>query len=178
MDKWLILDRDGVINFDSDEFIKSPEEWMPLPGSLAAIAKLNQAGYRIVVISNQSGLARGLFPAETLTAIHQKMIDLLSAQEGAIEKIYFCPHGPKNDCDCRKPKSGLFERFALDYNIALTGVFAVGDSVRDLQAARAAGALPILVKTGKGLRSLAAIEADPSKAYADVPVYADLAHFV
>ena len=108
MDQWLILDRDGVINYDSDQFIKSPEEWQPLPGSFEAIARLNAAGYRIVVISNQSGLARGLFDADTLELIHQKFKRLLATHNGSIEQIYFCPHGPDDNCDCRKPLPGLF----------------------------------------------------------------------
>ena len=116
MSKWLILDRDGVINHDSDEFIKSPDEWHPLPGSLEAIAALNSAGYRTVVISNQSGLARGLFDHDTLNSIHQKLETLLAQKGGQIEHIYYCPHGPDDHCRCRKPLPGLYEQFARQHD--------------------------------------------------------------
>lgn len=176
--KWLILDRDGVINADSDAFIKSPDEWQPLPGSLEAIARLNQAGYRIVVISNQSGLARRLFDEAALIDIHRKFSRLLAEKGGTIEKIYFCPHGPDDHCDCRKPLPGLFKQFAEDYAISLDGVFALGDSIRDIQAAQAAGATGILVRSGKGNRSLAAIAEMPaSDPLHKVAVYDDLAAF-
>ena len=148
--RYVILDRDGTINVDSDDFIKLPEEWLPLPGSLAAIALLNRHGYKVVVISNQSGIARGLFDLATLEAIHVKMRQLTSDAGGKIEAIYFCPHGPDEACDCRKPKDGLFRRFAADTQADLSQTYAIGDSLRDLQAAEAAGARPILVKTGKG----------------------------
>lgn len=178
MDKWLILDRDGVINYDSDQFIKSPEEWQPLPGSLEAIAALNATGYRIVVISNQSGLARGLFSSGTLAAIHEKLQTLLSRHNGHIESIYFCPHGPDDGCSCRKPLPGLFKQFADDFGISLENTYAVGDSVRDLEAAHTAGARSALVRTGKGKKSeqqLRQLENDhPLRA---VPIYNDLASF-
>ncbi len=178
MDKWLILDRDGVINEDSDAFIKSADEWQPIPGSLQAIARLNRAGYRIVVITNQSGLARGLFDEATLTSIHEKFRALLAKQGGQLENIYFCPHGPDDHCDCRKPLPGLFLRFAQQYKVSLQGIWALGDSVRDLQAAITAGAQPVLLRSGKGARSLAAIAAlDPDDPLHRVPVYADLADF-
>lgn len=178
MDKWLILDRDGVINYDSDDFIKSPDEWRPLPGSLKAIARLNAAGYRIVVISNQSGLARQLFDQAMLEAIHKKFCRLLTQHGGRVEQIYYCPHGPDDACDCRKPLPGLFKQFAKDYGISLDGITAVGDSVRDLQAAHAAGAGAALLQTGKGERSIASIRIlsknDPLHG---VPVYKNLADF-
>lgn len=151
---YVILDRDGVINEDSADFIKSAEEWQPVPGSLDAIALLHRHGYQIVVITNQSGVARGLFDLETLGEIHAKMLELVRQAGGDVLKIYFCPHGPDNDCDCRKPKAGLFRQFAQDYNVDLRQVFAVGDSLRDAQAATLVGAKPILVKTGKGLQTL------------------------
>mgnify|MGYP001824400260 CR=1 FL=1 len=179
MDKWLILDRDGVINYDSDLFIKSPEEWSPLPGSLEAIAALNAAGYRVVVISNQSGLARGLFSEATLDAIHEKFHGLLADQGGQVENIYFCPHGPKDACSCRKPLPGLFLQFAEDFGLCLDEIYAVGDSVRDLEAALASGARAVLVRTGKGEnseRALSALEQDHP--LSSVPVYDDLAAFV
>lgn len=152
--RFVILDRDGTINVDSDAFIKSPEEWLPLPGSLEAIALLSRHGFDIVVVSNQSGVARGLFDLATLEAIHAKMRMLVEEAGGAIEAIYFCPHGPDDVCNCRKPKDGLFQLFAADYAADLSHVFAVGDSLRDLQAAESVGAKPILVKTGKGEKTL------------------------
>ena len=148
--KLVILDRDGVINFDSDQHIKSPEEWRPIPGSLAAIARLNQSGYRVVVSTNQSGIGRGLFGMDTLNAIHDKMLRA-AAQAGArIDAVFFCPHTNADRCECRKPKPGMLQEIAMRYNTNLAGVAAVGDSLRDLQAALAVGALPILVMTGKG----------------------------
>ncbi|MGZ4958581.1 MAG: D-glycero-beta-D-manno-heptose 1,7-bisphosphate 7-phosphatase [Methylomonas sp.] len=153
-DRYVILDRDGTINIDSDGFIKSPAEWLPIPGSLEAIALLNQHGYQVVVISNQSGVGRGLFDMTTLEAIHAKMRQMAAAAGGNIEAIYFCPHGPDDDCSCRKPKSGLFEAFATDKGVDLTAVYAIGDSFRDIEAALAAGARPILVKTGKGRKTI------------------------
>lgn len=152
--RYVILDRDGTINVDSDAFVKSPEEWWPLPGSLEAIALLSRCGFKIVVISNQSGIARGLFDLSTLEAIHAKMKQMAVEAGGHIEAIYFCPHGPEDVCGCRKPKDGLFRRFAEDYQAELSQIYAVGDSLRDAQAAEAAGAKPILVKTGKGANSL------------------------
>lgn len=153
-ERWVILDRDGTINVDSDEFVKSPEEWLPLPGSLEAIAELNRHGFKVVVITNQSGVARGLFDLTALSAMHDKMRRMAAAQGGRIEAIYFCPHGPKDQCDCRKPKAGLFKAFASDRQVDLQAVYAVGDSYRDIEAAQAAGARPVLIKTGKGLKTL------------------------
>lgn len=148
--KLIILDRDGVINFDSDQFIKSPAEWQPIPGSLEAIARLNQAGYRVVVATNQSGVGRGLFDMDTLVAIHDKMHRSLAAVGGRLDAIFYCPHAADSKCDCRKPKPGMFERIGAKFNVDLNGVPAVGDSLRDLQAASAVGAQPYLVLTGKG----------------------------
>ena len=178
MDKWLILDRDGVVNYDSDEFIKSPDEWHPLPGSLEAIAALNAAGYRIVVITNQSGLARGLFGHDILGAIHQKFNTLLEQKGGQIERIYFCPHGPDDHCACRKPLPGLFNQFAKDFDIKLEDIYAVGDSVRDLEAAHSAGANGVLLRTGKGEKSAQSLCALPDdNPLRHVPIYNDLASF-
>jgi D-glycero-D-manno-heptose 1,7-bisphosphate phosphatase len=154
-ERYVVLDRDGVINIDSDAFIKSPDEWIPIPGSLEAIALLNQHGYQIAVITNQSGIARGMFDLAALTAIHDKMRKMAAAVGGEIAKIYFCPHGPDDDCSCRKPKPGMFDTFARETKISLHDVYAVGDSLRDIEAGLAAGAKPILVKTGKGLKTLA-----------------------
>lgn len=148
--KLVILDRDGVINFDSDHFIKSPAEWKPIPGSLEAIARLSQAGYHVVIASNQSGIDRGLFDMDTLNSIHDKMHRAVKAAGGRIDAIFYCPHSADSNCDCRKPKPGMFERIAGCFNIDLTNAYAVGDSLRDLQAAATSGAKPVLVLSGKG----------------------------
>ncbi len=152
--KLIILDRDGVINYDSDQFIKSPEEWKPIPGSLEAIARLNQAGYRVVVATNQSGIGRGLFDMSVLNAIHNKMHKACALVGARIEAVFFCPHIDENECDCRKPKSGMLVEIAARYNLGnIGGVPTVGDSLRDLQSAAALGALPYLVLTGKGSKA-------------------------
>lgn len=153
---WIILDRDGVINEDSDFYIKSPEEWRPIPGSLEAIAQLVRGGFSIAVLTNQAGVARGLFDMKTLESINARMLAAVEQAGGRIDVLYFCPHGPNDDCGCRKPRPGLFERFAREQGVDLTNVPAIGDSYRDLQAAWATGARPLLVRTGKGLRTLEA----------------------
>jgi len=153
--KLVILDRDGVINFDSDHYIKSPEEWMPLPGSLNAIAQLNQNGWRVAVATNQSGIARGLFDMHALNAMHAKMHKALAAVGGRIDAVFFCPHLPEDDCDCRKPKPGLLIRIAERFGVPICESPMIGDSHRDLEAAAAAGCPTILVKTGKGEATLA-----------------------
>lgn len=168
--KLVILDRDGVINYDSEHFIKSPAEWKPLPGSLEAIAKLTQAGYRVVVATNQSGIGRGLFDMDTLNAMHGKMHRAVQELGGRIEAIFYCPHSADSNCNCRKPKPGMMERIAGCFNISLHGVPAIGDSLRDLEAAVAVGAMPILVLTGKGEKTRATEELPP-----DTLVFADLA---
>lgn len=152
--KLIILDRDGVINVDSDAYIKTPDEWVAIPGSLEAIARLSQWGYRVVVASNQSGLGRGLFNMETLSDIHDKMMRQVVAAGGRIDAIFFCPHAPESECECRKPKSGMLKQIAKRYSLSLKNTPAVGDSLRDLQAASQEGALPILVLTGKGEQTL------------------------
>lgn len=148
--KLIILDRDGVINHDSDAFIKSPEEWIPIPGSLEAIARLNQAGYRVAVSTNQSGIARGLFDIVALNAIHQKLHTAAQTVGADIDAIFFCPHAADDNCDCRKPKPGMLHTIAKRFDVNLKGVPAVGDSLRDLQAGFAVGCVPYLVLTGKG----------------------------
>lgn len=153
--KLIVLDRDGVINFDSASFIKSPAEWKPIPGSLEAIARLHQAGYRVIVATNQSGVGRNLFDMDTLNAIHQKMHHAVTAAGGRIDAIFYCPHTADADCDCRKPKPGMFKRIAGCFNVDMTGVPAVGDSLRDLQAADQVGARAYLVLTGKGEKTQA-----------------------
>jgi D-glycero-D-manno-heptose 1,7-bisphosphate phosphatase len=170
--KLIILDRDGVINHDSPAYIKSPEEWRPIEGSLEAIASLNRAGYRVVIASNQSGIARGLYDLEALHAMHRKLEALLSEVQGRVDAVFFCPHGPQDNCDCRKPKPGLFHQIARDMKVDIGEALAVGDSLRDIQAAVAAGARPVLVRTGKGEETLSSGLLPPG-----VPVFADLAAF-
>ena len=151
----IILDRDGVINQDSDDYVKSLEEWIPIPGSIEAIARLYRAGWTIAVATNQSGLARGYFAAETLDAMHQRLRQLVAEQGGEIALIEHCPHGPDDGCDCRKPLPGLFRRIAKHFSLRdLHGMPTVGDSRRDLEAGLELGATPFLVRTGKGLRTL------------------------
>ncbi|CAK0760511.1 D-glycero-beta-D-manno-heptose-1,7-bisphosphate 7-phosphatase [Gammaproteobacteria bacterium] len=168
----IILDRDGVINYDSSQYIKSPSELVVIPGSLDAIARLYQAGHRIVIATNQSGLARGLFDIETLILIHTKLERQISAIGGRIEAIFFCPHGPEENCNCRKPRPGMYHEIARCLSIRLEGVSCVGDSLRDIQAARAAGGKPVLVLTGNGQATLTNLEKND-----DLMVYPDLAHF-
>lgn len=152
--KLVILDRDGVINHDSDQFIKSPDEWRPIPGSLEAIARLNHAGFRVVVATNQSGIGRGLFDMATLNAIHEKLHKALAQVGGRIDAIFFCPHTADAECECRKPRTGLLQEAARRFNVDITTVPCIGDSLRDLQAAEAVGAQPMLVLTGKGEKTL------------------------
>jgi D-glycero-D-manno-heptose 1,7-bisphosphate phosphatase len=148
----VILDRDGTINADSDEYVKSADEWMPLPGALDAIARLNHAGWHVVVASNQSGLGRGLFDVAALNAMHTKMHKLLSAAGGRIDAVFYCPHSPEDPCNCRKPAPGLFEQIGERYGMDLKGVHTVGDTLRDLQAGVAVGCKPHLVLTGKATK--------------------------
>lgn len=152
----VILDRDGVINEDSPDYIKGPEEWVPVPGSLDAVARLHRAGFTIAIATNQSGLARGLFTADTLARIHDRMLQAVAAAGGEVDGIFFCPHGPEDGCDCRKPRPGLYHQVAAAFSRDLTGVPVVGDSRRDLEAAAVVGARPILVLTGKGAETFAA----------------------
>ena len=171
--KLIILDRDGVINVDSALFIKTPDEWRPIPGSIEAIARLNQHGYRVVVATNQSGVGRGLFDMATLNAINDKMMELTFRQGGRIDAIFFCPCTADQKCRCRKPDTGMFEDIASRFHVGLSGVPTVGDSLRDLEAGAKAGCAPILVLTGKGKKT---------QAKGDLPkgtkVFADLAEAV
>jgi D-glycero-D-manno-heptose 1,7-bisphosphate phosphatase len=175
--KLVILDRDGTINQDRDDYVKSPEEWVPLPGSLEAIARLNHAGWHVVVASNQSGLGRGLFDVATLNAMHTKFYKLLAAAGGRVDAVFYCPHGPEEACQCRKPQPGLFEQIRERYGLDLKGVPAVGDSLRDVQAGAAAGCDPHLVLTGKGeaLRGqpLPAQFPPETRTHADLGAFAD-----
>ncbi|SEK20353.1 D-glycero-D-manno-heptose 1,7-bisphosphate phosphatase [Atopomonas hussainii] len=153
--KLLILDRDGVINQDSDDYIKSVAEWLPLPGAVEAIAALSKAGWTIAVATNQSGLARGYFDLATLEAMHVELQRLVGEHGGRVDAIHYCPHGPDDDCTCRKPLPGMIEAIGRQFDADLRGVWLVGDSLRDLEAGLAVGCQPVLVKTGKGERSLA-----------------------
>ena len=168
--KLLILDRDGVINEDSKDYIKDASEWVAIPGSLEAIARLCQDGYRIVVVTNQAGMARKKLDISRLNEIHRKMLDHLSQYGGTIDAFFFCPHDPRKNCDCRKPKPGLLQEISKRLRVSLTDVPLVGDKVSDVEAALAVGAKPILVRTGYGQDSL-----DSGKLPDDIPVFANLA---
>jgi len=167
--KLIILDRDGVINRDSDDYIKSVDEFIPLPGSLAAIARLNRAGYKVAIATNQSGIGRGYYDETTLNAMHEKLAQMLAEEGGWVDHIVHCPHAPEAGCDCRKPESGMLRAIARHFDVSLKGVPVIGDSLRDLEAARRVGARPILVRTGKGERTFAA-----NPGLEDTPVYRDL----
>ena len=166
MMKLIILDRDGVINEDSAAYIKHPDEWIAIPGSLQAIARLHQAGWTVAVASNQSGLARGYFVTTTLTAIHHKLRKELAQVGGSIDAFFVCPHGPDDNCTCRKPLPGLFQDIAKRYDIDLHGVPAVGDSLRDLQASYAVGCKPWLVQTGNGAKTIKLDSVPPNTQFA------------
>jgi D-glycero-D-manno-heptose 1,7-bisphosphate phosphatase len=171
--KLIILDRDGVINHDSENFIKSPDEWIPIAGSLEAIARLNQAGYHVVVCTNQSGIARGKFSIMMLNAIHQKMHAAAQELGAEIDAVFFCPHAADDHCDCRKPKPGMLHAISKRFKADLKGVPFVGDALRDLQAGFVAGCQPCLVLSGKGEKTRATGGLPPS-----TEVYADLAAMV
>jgi D-glycero-D-manno-heptose 1,7-bisphosphate phosphatase len=153
--KLIVLDRDGVINFDSEHYIKSPAEWRPIPGSIEAIARLNQHGYRVAVATNQSGIGRGLFDMATFNAINDKMMELVFRQGGRIDALFFCPHTAAEQCGCRKPRTGMLEEIAARFHSDMKGVPFVGDAMKDLQAAETVGAQPVLVLTGKGEKTKA-----------------------
>lgn len=168
--KLIVLDRDGVINYDSVGYIKSPAEWRPIPGSLNAIARLNQAGFHVAVATNQSGIGRGLFDMAALNAIHGKMHQALAQAGGRVDAIFFCPHTADDNCSCRKPRTGMYEDIARRLNTSLAGVPMVGDSIRDMKAAAAVSASPMLVLTGNGKKTRRAGKLPP-----DTLVFADLA---
>lgn len=168
--KLVILDRDGVINRESASFIKSPDEWQPLEGSIEAIALLSGAGLTVAVATNQSGIARKLLDTPTLDAIHQKFLHLVRQSGGYVDRIVYCPHHPDEQCDCRKPSPGLFQRLAHHYEMPLDGVPMIGDSLRDIEAAKAVGGRPILVLTGNGEKTVKALAAGGES----VETYADL----
>ena len=152
--KLIVLDRDGVINHDSAQFIKAPDEWRPIPGSLEAIARLNHAGFRVVIATNQSGIGRGLFDMATLNAIHEKMHRALALVGGRIDALFYCPHAADSQCECRKPAIGMLKEIGVRFGVDMTGVPCIGDGIRDLQAAEGVGAQPMLVLTGKGEKTL------------------------
>lgn len=167
--KLVILDRDGVINADSDEYVKSADEWIPIPGSLEAITRLHRSGWKVFIATNQSGIGRGLFGLDALMAMHDKMMRALSELAGTIDGIVFCPHTPDDGCECRKPNSGMYLEIAQRLDCALAGVPIIGDAHRDLVPAASVGARPILVRTGKGARSLV-----EHPELAEIEVYDDL----
>lgn len=174
MNKLIILDRDGVINQDSDEYIKSVDEWLPIPGSATAIARLCKAGYQVAVATNQSGLARGYFSLDDLNAMHEKMTALVEAEGGSFAHIAYCPHGPNDHCDCRKPLPGLIRQIEEALNVSAKGCYMVGDSLRDLQAGQTAGMKAALVLTGKGERTKAKGEGlDLVEEFADLSAFVD-----
>lgn len=177
--KLIILDRDGVINYDSDDYIKSEEEWTPLPGSIEAISKLHQSGFRIAIATNQSGLARNYFDNDTLEAMHHKMVSLIEAAGGKIDLIAFCPHKPGDNCSCRKPLPGLITKISEQLSIPISqSVIFVGDSMSDLEAGYAAGCTPVLVKTGKGMKSFVKLKEANNSHLKDIAVYNSLSEFV
>lgn len=163
----VVLDRDGVINEDSEHFIRSVDEWRPIPGSLEGIALLHRAGVRVAVVTNQSGVGRGLYGEDALAAIHARMIAEVEAAGGALAGIYYCPHRPDEGCECRKPKPGLLRRLERELGLPVAGAPFIGDRLTDVEAARAVGARPVLVRTGVGAQTALALAPE-------VEVYADL----
>ncbi len=173
----LVLDRDGVVNQDSDDYIRSLQDWVPIPGSIEAIARLSRAGYRVAIASNQSGLNRGYFSLDDLESIHRRLSSMVEEQGGSIAGIFYCPHRPDENCDCRKPATGLLRAIEQQLGEPLAGCYFIGDSLKDLQAGQAMGCKPVLVLTGKGLLTrdrLAAGDTDLTAAR-DIPVYENLA---
>lgn len=169
----ILLDRDGVVNKDSTGYIKSVDEWEPLAGSMLAIAKLNAAGYRVFIITNQSGIGRGYYSLQDMHDIHKKMHETLKKEGGIIEDVFFCPHAPEEQCKCRKPEPGMLLQCESQYGVDLSQVSFVGDKLSDLQAAEAVGATPILVKTGYGCETLKSLPSDHGYG-----VYQNLAEYV
>jgi len=168
----IVLDRDGVINFESDEYIKSPDEWIPIPGSLAAIARLKAAGHTVVIATNQSGIARGLYTHEMLATIHVKMHRMLAEVGGAVDGVFYCAHHPDVHCDCRKPEPGLFYQIAAAHPVDWRNAVLVGDAIRDIIAAQRVGCRGVLVRTGRGN-----LHEDNARTFPEVEIYDDLADF-
>ena len=173
LNKLVVLDRDGVINYDSDDYVKTVDEWIPLPGAIEALGRLSQAGYQIAIATNQSGIARGYFSEATLNAMHEKLLALANGVHAKIDFIAYCPHGPEDNCDCRKPLPGLLFQIEKSLNVSVQDCFMVGDSLRDIQAGQAAGMRGALVLTGKGQRTL-----DKAQGLEGIDVFSDLAKFV
>lgn len=171
--KLVILDRDGVINHDSDDYIKSPDEWIPIQDSPEAIARLTQAGYRVVVATNQSGVARGYFDVSTLNAMHDKLHSVINDAGGQVEGIFYCPHSPSDNCTCRKPLPGLLQQIEERYSLSVKDVPFIGDSLSDIECARAMNARPLLVRTGKGIKTEQNIDAADN-----IPVFDNLSDAV
>lgn len=171
--KLLILDRDGVINQDSDAYIKSLDEWIPIPSAISAIARLSKAGWTVAVATNQSGIARGYYDLATLESMHQRLRELVAEQGGELGLVVYCPHGPDEGCDCRKPKPGMLLQIAQHYGVELRGIWFVGDSRGDLDAALAVDCQPVLVKTGKGERTLAKPLPEGTLVFDDMAAVAD-----
>lgn len=183
--KLIILDRDGVINEDAGSYIKSVEEWQPIPGSIEAIARLSRAGYTSVVATNQSGLARGLFDLDDLEAMHAKLTGLVEENGGKLEAVFYCPHHPDDECKCRKPKTGMLDAIEAEFNLSLQDVVFVGDSLKDLQAAAIKSCTPCLVRTGRGreteARLIAGVAAEgdcPALSLEQVVIFDDLSEAV
>ena len=172
--KLVILDRDGVINQDSANFIKNTNEWIALPGSLEAIALLNQSGFRVAVATNQSGIARGLFDMSMLNSINDKMYRSLAQMGGRIDAMFYCPHAAEDNCSCRKPKTGMIEDIGRRFSVELSEVYGIGDSLRDLQAFSDAGCKPILVRSGKGEETLAQAKLPNQSLPKNTLIFADL----
>ena len=171
---WIILDRDGVINYDSDDYIKSVAEWRPIPGSIDAIARLKNAGYSIAVATNQSGLARGLLSLDELEAIHEKLRGLVARHDTFIDWICYCPHRPEDHCDCRKPNTAMLDALEREYNINLRGSWLVGDQLKDLQLAKRKECRPVLVLSGKGATTAAQLNDDDRQ---QIPIFSTLETF-
>lgn len=164
----VVLDRDGVINQDSDDYIKSPSEWHAIPGSLQAIAGLHRAGFHVVVVSNQSGVGRGLYSAQTLKDINARMEHEVEAAGGALAGVYCCPHRPEEGCACRKPAPGLLRQIERDFGTSLRGAPLIGDKLSDIDAALAVGARPMLVRTGYGLQTAKSLGDRKPEVHADL----------
>lgn len=171
----VILDRDGVINEDSDAFIKSLDEWHPIPGSIDAIARLSRHGFSVVVATNQSGLGRGLFTLDDLEAMHQRLCEMVETAGGHVAGIFYCPHTPEDNCDCRKPKAGLIDAIERELNVSARGAWSIGDSLRDLEAAYTKHCAPVLVLTGKGKKTQQQLLNDNSGKWNGVRVFDNLA---
>ncbi|MCX2793986.1 D-glycero-beta-D-manno-heptose 1,7-bisphosphate 7-phosphatase [Microbulbifer thermotolerans] len=173
----IVLDRDGVINYDSNAHIKSADEWTPLPGSIEAMAELSRAGHQLVIATNQSGLALGLFDLDDLEAMHAKMRALVEDAGGEIAAIFYCPHSPEDNCRCRKPEPGLLDAIEAEFDTSLHGCYLVGDQLKDLHTALTKGCRPVLVRTGAGEGTLRQLLQQPDERLADTAVFDDLAQF-